>query len=72
MVSRHRLGRADDAHHDVAVVEERDPAADRVAVRLDPGRVDQAVVVIAVVGLLEPDLAPAASILWVRVGGTTW
>ena len=53
----HRLGRADDAHHDVAVVEERDPAADRIAVRLDPGRVDQAMVVVAVVGFLEADLS---------------
>ena len=50
---RHRLGRADDAHHDVVVEEQRDPAADRVAVRLDARRIDEAVVVIAVVGLLE-------------------
>ena len=68
----HRLGRADDAHHDVAVEEQRDPAGDRVAVRLDAGRVDQAVVVVAVVGLLEADLAPTGSIRWVRVGGSTW
>ena len=49
----HRLGGADDAHHDVAVEEERDAPGDRVAVRLDAGRVDQPVVVVAVVGLLE-------------------
>ena len=49
----HRLGRADDAHHDVVVEEQRDPSGHRVAVRLDAGRVDQAVVVVAVVGLLQ-------------------
>ena len=36
------------------------------------GRVDQPVMVVAVVGLLEPDLAPTGSIRWVRVGGVTW
>ena len=51
----HRLGGADDAHHDVAVEEERDPPGHRVAVRLDPGRIDQPVMVVAVVGLLEGD-----------------
>ena len=51
----HRVGRSDDAHDDVAVEEERDPSGDGVAVRLDPGCIDQSMVVIAVVGFLDGD-----------------
>ena len=68
----HRLGRADDAHHDVGVEEQRDAAGHRVAVRLDAGRIDQPVVVVAVVGLLERRSSTTGSIRWVRVGGVTW
>ncbi len=50
---RHRRRRADDTHHDVVVEEQRDAAGDGVAVRRDARRIDEAVVVIAVVGLLE-------------------
>ena len=57
-VVRHRVGGPDDAHHDVAVEEQRDPAGDGVAVRLDARRVDQPVVVVAVVGLLEVEVRP--------------
>ena len=55
-VVRHGGSGTDHAHDHVVVEEQGHPAGDRVAVRLDAGRVDQAVVVVAVVGLLEDDL----------------
>ena len=45
-VVRHGGSGTDHAHDHVVVEEQRHPAGDRVAVRLDAGRVDQAVVVV--------------------------
>ena len=56
-VGRHRRRGQDHAHHDVGVVEQRDPPADRVTVRLEPRRVDQLVVMRAVVRGLDGDRA---------------
>ena len=51
----HRLGRPDDAEDHVVVEVQRDPAADRVAARLDAAGLRQAVAMEVVVGRLELD-----------------
>ena len=68
---RHRFGRPHDAHDDVAVEEQWDAPGDRVAERWDARRVDESMVVIAVVRLLEGDLCNGLDAV-VRVGGVTW
>ncbi len=51
------LGGAHDAHHDVAVEEQRHAPLDHVAARRDGAGLDQSVAMHAIVGRLEPDVA---------------